>query len=49
MYHPAAGLRSTQDKQSFIDDFKKIEKTLLWIGEQQKTIKFEEKIKDSLL
>jgi len=49
MYHPAAGLRSTNVKQSFIDDFKKIEKTLLWIGEQQKTIKFEEKIKDSLL
>lgn len=49
MYHPAAGLRSTNVKLSFIDDFKKIEKTLIWIGKQQKTIKFEEKIKDSLL
>ncbi len=36
MYHPAAALRSTQVKQSFTTDFKKVKKILPWIKEQKK-------------
>jgi DNA polymerase len=35
MYHPAAGLRSTQTKLSFIQDFQKIPKILQWIDGRQ--------------
>ena len=31
MYHPAAGLRATKVKESFINDFKKVQKILKWI------------------
>ena len=36
MYHPAAALRSTKVKQSFLTDFQKIKKILPWIKEQKK-------------
>ena len=49
MYHPAAALRSTRMKTSFLEDFNKIHKVLDWIKSQQKTIKLESDIKESLL
>lgn len=49
MYHPAAALRSTQVKRSFIDDFQKIIKILEWANLQQGTLKFEDSIKETLL
>lgn len=48
MYHPAAGLRSTKVKQSFIDDFKKIEKILNWIEKQKETESLKGEISDAL-
>lgn len=36
MYHPAAGLRSTSVKESFIKDFEKVKKTVAWVKQQQK-------------
>jgi uracil-DNA glycosylase len=35
MYHPAAGLRSSKVKASFIEDFQKLPKILIWVKEQQ--------------
>jgi len=35
MYHPAAALRSTNVKQSFISDFEKIKKTVDWVKQQR--------------
>ncbi|MBP7842691.1 uracil-DNA glycosylase [Candidatus Woesebacteria bacterium] len=35
MYHPAAALRSTNTKNAFIHDFKKIPKILAWVTEQR--------------
>ena len=35
MYHPAAALRGTQMKTSFVNDFQKIPKVLQWIAERQ--------------
>jgi uracil-DNA glycosylase len=35
MYHPAAALRSTKVKESFIADFGKIEKVVAWIKDQK--------------
>jgi len=49
MYHPAAALRATQVKQSFISDFHKVPKIINWIESQQPVIKFEADIKDNLL
>lgn len=36
MYHPAAALRSTNTKNAFIHDFKKIPKILEWVTQQRK-------------
>lgn len=49
MYHPAAGLRSTKVKLSFIEDFKKIEKTLAWIESQSERLAFEDDLHSTLL
>lgn len=48
MYHPAAGLRSTNVKESFIADFKKIPKILDWIKDQQQVKQVKEKIEEVL-
>lgn len=34
MYHPAAALRSTQLKNTFVSDFDKLPKILIWINQQ---------------
>ena len=31
MYHPAAALRSTKMKESFVTDFEKLSKILAWL------------------
>jgi DNA polymerase len=49
MYHPAAGLRSGKVRQSFIDDFNKIEKILEWIEDKQEDVEFEGAVKDALM
>lgn len=49
MYHPAAGLRSTNVKQAFIADFAKIPKAVAWIKSQQAELKFAATIKEALL
>jgi len=48
MYHPAAGLRSTQVKESFIADFKKVPKILNWIKQQQQVEKTKQTIEEAL-
>lgn len=48
MYHPAAALRGTQIKESFVNDFQKIEPALKWIKGQQQDLEFEGVIKDAL-
>ena len=48
MYHPAAALRSTQLKQSFIEDFKKIDKIMQWIESQQETLSFKKQLREEL-
>ncbi len=49
MYHPAAALRATQVKESFITDFKKLPKLLQWIAQQQDTAAFTQDLKEALL
>ena len=48
MYHPAAALRATRVKNSFISDFEKINKILTWISEQEKTKEFKSELKEAL-
>lgn len=48
MYHPAAALRSTQLKQSFIEDFKKIDKIMQWIESQKETLSFKKQLREEL-
>lgn len=48
MYHPAAGLRSTKVKMSFVEDFKKIPKILTWIADQGKTEEFKGSVAEAL-
>ena len=48
MYHPAAGLRSTQVKESFIADFQKIPKILVWLKDQQAVKKTKAEIEEIL-
>jgi len=48
MYHPAAALRATRVKDSFIKDFKKINKIIDWLEKQEEVMEFKEEIKDSL-
>ncbi|PIY80747.1 MAG: hypothetical protein COY80_01420 [Candidatus Pacebacteria bacterium CG_4_10_14_0_8_um_filter_42_14] len=48
MYHPAAALRSTQLKETYIKDMKKIPKVLLWIKEQEDVETLAESVKSLL-
>ncbi len=48
MYHPAAALRSTQVKKSFVNDFKKINKILAWIASQEETQIFKNQLREEL-
>ncbi len=49
MYHPAAGLRSTKVRESFIKDFEKIPKAAKWIKDNQENHRLEQEIRESLL
>jgi len=49
MYHPAAALRATQVKESFIQDFNKITKIIAWIDETSGSEEFKETVKKALL
>ncbi len=49
MYHPAAALRGTQMKTSFVADFQKIPKVLKWIDEQKEVDTLVDTVKDALL
>lgn len=44
MYHPAAALYSSQSKESFIEDFVKIEKILQWVTEQEQAQELKEQV-----
>lgn len=44
MYHPAAALRSTKVKESFIADFGKIKKIIAWVKEQQEVASLSEEV-----
>ena len=44
MYHPAAALRATKVKKSFITDFGKIQKIITWVGEQKNTKDLSEEV-----
>ena len=48
MYHPAAALRATRVKESFIKDFQKINKIIKWVDDQEEIIEFTQDIKESL-
>ncbi len=48
MYHPAAALRGTQLKTSFVNDFQKIPKILEWIKAQDGVVQMEEDVKTAL-
>ena len=48
MYHPAAGLRSTQVKESFVRDFQKVKKVVAWVKKQQKKDKLKNNIEEVL-
>lgn len=49
MYHPAAGLRSTNVRNSFIADFEKIQKVIDWVHEQLSAEDFKSVVASSLL
>lgn len=48
MYHPAAALRSTRVKESFINDCKKINKIIDWIASQEQTQIFKNQVREEL-
>ncbi|MBU0978804.1 uracil-DNA glycosylase [Patescibacteria group bacterium] len=48
MYHPAAGLRSTQVKESFINDFKKIQKIMEWVEHRKEIDVMKEEVAGAL-
>ena len=48
MYHPAAALRSTRVKEAFIHDFKKINKIIDWVNDQQETLAMKAQLKEVL-
>lgn len=48
MYHPAAGLRSTKVKESFVTDMEKIPKILAWVREKQETHKLQQNVTQAL-
>lgn len=49
MYHPAAALRATQVKESFMKDFSKITKIIAWVDEASAGEEFKETVKQALL
>ncbi len=49
MYHPAAALRATKIKESFINDFAKIEKIITFVQTAKDTEVFKETVKEALL
>jgi uracil-DNA glycosylase len=49
MFHPAAALRATNVKESFIKDLQKLPKVIEWIEAQQAGLELEDTIKESLL
>lgn len=49
MYHPAAGLRSTQVKEAFIRDFQKIQKILKWIDGREQVEERKQEVIEALL
>lgn len=48
MYHPAAGLRSTKVKLSFIEDMEKIPKVLKWIRDKKDTLELQRTVAEAL-
>ena len=49
MYHPAAALRATRVKVSFVADFAKIGKTIAWVEKASEVEEFSETVKEALL
>lgn len=49
LYHPAAALRSTKVKESFVTDVQKIPRILTWIDQQALVQNQADQIKESLL
>ncbi|AKM81144.1 MAG: Phage DNA polymerase-related protein [Candidatus Pacebacteria bacterium GW2011_GWF2_38_9] len=49
MYHPAAALRATRVKDSFIKDFAKIDKIVDWVENTKDEAFFSETVKEALL
>jgi len=49
MYHPAAALRATKIKESFINDFAKIEKIITFVQTAKDNEVFKETVKEALL
>lgn len=49
MYHPAAALRATKIKESFVKDFAKIVKIIAWVENASKENAFTETVKEALL
>jgi len=49
MYHPAAALRGTQMKESFVKDFQKIPKILEWIKNRKDFDDLEQTVESALL
>jgi uracil-DNA glycosylase len=49
LFHPAAALRATNVKESFIADLQKLPKVIDWIQNQQAEFELEDTIKESLL
>ena len=48
MYHPAAGLRNGNMRESFINDFKKIPKIMEWIDNQKDVESFKNSVAEHL-
>lgn len=49
MYHPAAALRATRVKESFIRDFSKIAKIVEWVEKASEGEEFAETVKEALI
>lgn len=49
MYHPAAALRGTRMKHSFIEDFKKIPKIIEWAEQKRSEFELTDTVKSTLL
>lgn len=49
MYHPAAALRATKIKESFVKDFAKISKIVKWVEQASEGEEFTETVREALL